>query len=70
MAHATQQHPARRARTVGEAVTALGLTGLGCLQPALSRGPRFCHPTPTSRLLSARVAPDPLHDAALARAWT
>jgi Domain of unknown function (DUF4277) len=46
--NATQQNPDMRDLTVGEAVTALGLNGLGCINQALShlpphgapRGPR------------------------------
>jgi hypothetical protein len=53
---------------VGEAVNAMGRTGLGCLTPALSRVPRFCPHQPTARLMAPRVAPAPRHEAALGRA--
>jgi len=49
---ATQQNPAMRDRTVGEAVKAMGLNGLGFLNHARSLVPRFCQPKPTSRLLA------------------
>jgi transposase len=65
---ATQQHPAMRDLTVGEAVNALGLNGLGCINQALYRVPRFFHHKPTSRLISPRVIPAQLHDDALGRA--
>jgi hypothetical protein len=44
---ATPQHPARRDLTVGEAVKAMVLNGLGCINQALYLGPRFCHTKPT-----------------------
>ena len=65
---ATQQNPERRDLTVGEAVKALGLHGLGFIHQALSLVPRFFHTKPTSRRLAPRVAPAPLHDDALGRA--
>ena len=65
---ATQQHPERRDLTVGEAVKAMVLNGLGCITQALYRVPRFFHHKPTSRLIAPRVAPDQLNDAALGRA--
>lgn len=66
--HATPQHPDRRDLTVGAAVNALGLKGLGCSHQALSLVPRGVHNAPTDRLSSPRVAPAPLHDDALGRA--
>jgi hypothetical protein len=68
VAQATPPNPARRARTVGEAVHALVLTGLGWLNPALDRGPRFCHHQPTDRLMAPRGAPAPRQEDALGRA--
>jgi hypothetical protein len=65
---ATQQNPALRDLTVGEAVNAMGLNGLGCLHQALSLGPRCLQHKPTSRLMSPRVAPTQLNDDALGRA--
>jgi Domain of unknown function (DUF4277) len=68
IAQATPQHPDMRDRTVGEAVKAMVLTGLGCVNPALYLVPRFLHTKPTARLISPRVAPAQLHDAARGRA--
>jgi transposase len=55
--------------TVGEAVNAMVLKGLGCLHQALSLVPRFFQNQPTSRLISPRVTPKPLNDDALGRAF-
>jgi transposase len=65
--HATQQHPELRDLTVGEAVKAMVLNGLGCINHALSLVPRFFHNTPTSRRMSPRVAPEQLNADALGR---
>jgi transposase len=65
---ATHQHPERRDLTVGEAVNAMVLHGLGCINQALDLVPRFFHNQPTYRLISPRVAPDQLNDEALGRA--
>jgi len=65
---ATHQHPARRDLPVGEAVKAMGLNGLGCINHALSLVPRFFQHTPTSRLIAPRVAPAQRNDDALGRA--
>ncbi len=65
---ATQQNPEMRDRTVGEAVKAMVLNGLGFINQALSLVPRFFHNKPTYRLISPRVAPEQLHDDALGRA--
>jgi transposase len=66
---ATQQNPAMRDLTVGEAVKALVLNGLGFINQALYLVPRFFHNKPTSRLISPRVTPAQLNDEALGRAW-
>jgi Domain of unknown function (DUF4277) len=66
--HATQQHPQRQDLTVGEAVNAMVLHGFGWLNQALSLVPRFFPHKPTSRLISPRLVPGPLTDAALGRA--
>jgi transposase len=66
--HATQQDPEMRDLTVGEAVKAMVLNGLGFINQALSLVPRFCHNKPTARLISPRVAPAQLNDDALGRA--
>jgi transposase len=65
---ATHQHPALRDLTVGEAVNAMVLNGLGCITQALSLVPRFFQNKPTFRLMSPRVAPEQRNDDALGRA--
>jgi transposase len=65
---ATHQNPALRDLTVGEAVKAVVLNGLGVINQALYLVPRFFHNTPPSRLVSPRSAPEQLNDAALGRA--
>jgi transposase len=65
---ATQQHPAMRDRTVGEAVKAMVLKGLGVVNHALYLVPRFFQNKPTARLMAPRVPPAQLNDAALGRA--
>ena len=61
---ATQQHPDMRDLTVGAAVNAMVLNGLGCITQALYLVPRCCHQKPTSQRMSPRVTPTPLTDAA------
>jgi transposase len=68
MDHATQQHPDMRDLTVGEAVNAMVLNGLGCIKPARYLVPRCFQKKPTSRRLSPRVSPEQLNDEALGRA--
>ena len=65
---ATQQHPEMRDLTVGEAVKAMVLNGLGFINQALYLVPRFFQNQPTSRLISPRMAPAQLNDDALGRA--
>ena len=65
--HAIHQKPEMRNLTVGEAVTALVLNGLGCINPALYLVPRFFQNKPTSRRISPRVTPKQLNDDALGR---
>ena len=65
---ATQQHPAMRDLTVGEAVNAMGLNGLGFINQALYLVPRFFQNKPTYRLISPRIAPAQRNDDALGRA--
>ena len=65
---ATQQNPEMRDLTVGEAVKAMVLNGLGFINQALYLVPRFFHNKPTSRLISPRVTPAQLNDDALGRA--
>ena len=65
---ATKQNPEMRDLTVGEAVKAMVLNGLGFINHALYLVPRFFQNKPTSRLISPRVAPHQLNDDALGRA--
>jgi transposase len=65
---ATHHNPARRDRTVGEAIKAMVLNGLGFINQALSLVPRFFHKKPTYQLISPRVTPAQLTDDALGRA--
>lgn len=65
---ATHQNPDMRDRTLGEAVKALVLNGLGFINQALYLVPCFFQNKPTSRLISPRVAPTQLNDDALGRA--
>ena len=66
---ATQQNPELRDLTVGEAVKAMVLNGLGFINQALYLVPRFFQNKPTYRLISPRVAPAQLNDDALGRAF-
>jgi transposase len=65
---ATHHNPEMRDLTVGEAVKALGLNGLGFINQALSLVPRFFQPKPTSRLIALRVTPEQRNDDARGRA--
>jgi transposase len=65
---ATQQNPEMRDLTVGEAVKAMVLNGLGFINQALYLVPRFFQNKPTYRLISPRVVPAQLNDDALGRA--
>jgi transposase len=64
---ATHQNPEMRDLTVGEAVKAMVLNGLGLINQALYLVPRFFQNKPTSRLISPRVVPAQLNDDALGR---
>ncbi len=64
----TQQNPEMRDLTLGEAVKAVMLNGLGFINQALYLVPRFFQNKPTYRLISPRVAPEQLNDDALGRA--
>jgi hypothetical protein len=64
----TQQHPEMRDLTVGEAVKAMVLNGLGFINQALYLVPRFLHHKPTYQLIASRVPPQQLNDDALGRA--
>lgn len=65
---ATHQNPELRDLTVGEAVKAMVLNGLGCINQALYLVPRFFQNKPTYRLVSPRITPEQLNDDALGRA--
>ena len=65
---ATHQNPEMRDLTVGEAVKAMVLNGLGFVNHALYLVPHFFQNKPTSRLISPRVTPTQLNDDALGRA--
>jgi transposase len=65
---ATQQNPEMRDLTVGEAVKAMVLNGLGFINQTLYLVPRFFQNKPTSRLIAPRVIPAQLNDDALGRA--
>jgi transposase len=66
--HATHHNPEMRDLTVGEAVKAMVLNGLGFVNQARYLVPRFFQNKPTYRLISPRVAPAQLNDDALGRA--
>jgi transposase len=65
---ATHQNPEMRDLTVGEAVKAMVLNGLGFINQALYLVPRFFQNKPPSRLIAPRVTPAQLNDDALGRA--
>jgi len=65
---ATRQDPEMRDLTVGEAVKAMVLNGLGFINQTLYLVPLFFQNKPTYRLISPRVAPKQLNDDALGRA--
>jgi len=65
---ATHQNPEMRDLTVGEAVKAMVLNGLGFINQALYLVPRFFQNKPTYRLISPRISPQQLNDDALGRA--
>src|SRR5262252_10695640 len=65
---ATHHNPEMRDLTVGEAVKAMVLNGLGFINQALYLVPRFFDHKPTSRLISLRVSPAQLNDDTLGRA--
>jgi transposase len=68
VAKATQQHPEMRDLTVGEAVKAMVLNGLGFVNHARYLVPRFFQHKPTSRRMAPRVSPAQRNDDALGRA--
>jgi hypothetical protein len=66
--NATPPHPDMRDLTVGEAVQALGLNGLGVVTQARSLVPRCFPQQLTSRLMAPRMPPARRHEAAHGRA--
>ena len=66
---ATPQHPEMRDLTVGEAIKAMVLKGLRCINQALYLVPRFFYHKPTYPLISPRLTPQQRNNDALGRAW-
>ena len=64
----TQHNPEMRDLTMGEAVKAMALNGLGLINHALYLVPRFFQNKPTSRLITPRIAPAQLNNDTLGRA--
>ena len=65
---ATQQNPETRFVTVGNAVKALVLNGLGFVNQQLYLVPMFFHNKPTQRLVAPGIDAEHLNDDALGRA--
>ena len=59
---ATQQNPETRMVTVGHAVKAMVLNGLGFVHQQLYLVPRFFHHKPTHRLMAPGIEAKPLND--------
>jgi transposase len=66
--HATQQSPETRFVTVGSAVKAMVLNGLGCVTQQRSLVPMFFQHKPTQRLVAPGIEATHLNDDALGRA--
>jgi transposase len=66
--HATQQTPETRLVTVGNAVKAMVLNGLGFVNQPLYLVPRFFQNKPTQRLVAPGIDAEHLNDDALGRA--
>jgi transposase len=66
--HATQQNPETRFVTVGKAVKAMVLNGLGFVNQQLYLVPMFFHNKPTQRLVAPGINAEHLNDDALGRA--
>jgi transposase len=66
--HATQQTPETRLVTVGNAVKAMVLNGLGFVNQPLYLVPRFFQHKPTQRLVAPGIDAEHLNDDALGRA--
>jgi hypothetical protein len=65
---ATQQDPALRIVTAGQAVKAMVLNGLGFLNHQLSLVPHFFQHKPISRLIAPGIPASPRNDDTLGRA--
>ena len=65
---AMQHNPETRIVTVGNAVKAMVLNGLGFVNQQLSLVPRFFQNKPTQRLIAPGIAAQHLHDDTLGRA--
>jgi hypothetical protein len=65
---ATPQHPARPIVTAGNAVKAMGLNGLGLVNPRLSLVPQLFQNTPPAPRIAPAMAPAHRHDETLGRA--
>jgi len=65
---ATQQNPEMRNLTVGEAVKAMVLNGLGFVNQALYLVPKFFYDKPTYHMFSRPMSAEQLNDDALGRA--
>ena len=65
---AIQQDPEMRIVTVGNAVKAMVLNGLGFMNQQLYLVPRFFHQKPTQRLIAPGIEAKHLNDDALGRA--
>ncbi len=67
---ATQQNPEMRDLTVGEAVKAMVLNGLGFINQALYLVPKFFHNKPTYHLFSRPLSAEQLNDEPSVVPWT
>jgi transposase len=65
---ATQQNPAQRIVTLGNAVKAMVLNGLGFVNQQLYLVPMFFQNKPTHRLIAPGIEASHLHDDTLGRA--
>ena len=66
---ALQQNPETRFVTVGRAVKAMVLNGLGFVHQQRYLVPLFFQNKPTPRLIAPGIEAQPLHDETLGRAW-
>lgn len=65
---ATQQHPEPRIVTLGHAVKAMGLNGLGFVNQSLDLVPMFFQNNPTQRLIAPGMDATHVNDDTLGRA--